>query len=370
MKILVTHVPAGSGHEKAAEAIAHAVRKMRPDAEVTLMNGLDGMPPRYQWAFTQGYLDVIHKYPALWGAAYHLLDLKWLVKAVPPLHRISNSIQGKALEEILMRHNPDVFICAHFFPAEVASHLKSTGRLKAKLITVITDYMPHNVWISPGTDAYVVGMEFTKQELIWRGVPEDRIHVLGIPTDPKFSRKGDRRALAARLGIDPEMFTLLICSGGFGTGPMEKLIEALRNIQEPLQALVVAGKNNALRAQVENLISSFPHKLHAYGFVDNMDELMSVSDLMVTKPGGLSCTEAMMKELPMVLVAPIPGQEARNAKIIEKFGAAVLAGPVEKAPAIIQELRGNPARLKEMGHRGSSAGRPNAAEETARLAFA
>ena len=369
MKVLVTHVPAGSGHEKAAEAVSNAVRKIRPDAEVTLMNGLDGMSSAYQWAFTQGYLGVIHKYPALWGAAYHLLDLQGLALGAYKLHRLGNASHGKVLEGILMRHNPDVCIATHFFPAEVASYLKMKGLLKAKLITVITDYMPHSVWISLGTDAYVVGMELTKQELVRRGIPPEKIHVLGIPTDPKFGRKGDRQAVAARLGLDPEMFTLLIVSGGFGTGPVEPLVHALRNIREPLQALVITGKNTALYHRLENLRSTFPHNLKVYGFVDNMDELMDVSDLFVTKPGGLSCTEAMMKGLPMVLVAPIPGQEIRNAWIIEKFGAAVLAGPVKKAPGIIQELRRDPARLKEMAHRGSSAGRPNAAMETARLAF-
>ena len=370
MKILVTHVPAGSGHEKAAEAVSQALRNARPDADVTLLNGLDGMSSAYQWAFTQGYLNLIHRYPALWGAAYHLLDLRGFASSAYKLHRLSNASHGKVLEGILMHHNPDVFISTHFFPAEVASYLKQQGRLKAKLITVITDYMPHSVWISPGTDAYVVGMALTKQEMIWRSVPQENIHVLGIPIDPKFSQKTDRRVVATRLGLEPEMFTLLICSGGFGTGPMEPLVRALKSIPEPLQALVVTGKNTALYHQLENMKDSFPHKLHVYGFVDNMDELMGVSDLMVTKPGGLSCTEAMMKGLPMVLVAPIPGQETRNARIIERLGAAVLAGSVEKSPAIIRNLLANPARLKEMGRSGESAGRPNSATAIARLALA
>ena len=369
-KIIVAHVPAGAGHQKSAEAIAGAIEKAQPDVKVTLMDSLSGMTPRYQWAFTQGYLDIIHKHPAVWGGAYHLSDLKGLSKVVAKLHRMSNSSHGQAFEEIVSDHHPDIFIATHFFPAEVASYLKMTGRLRGKLITVITDYMPHNLWISPGTDAYVVGMELTKHELIWRGVPAEKIHVLGIPIDPKFSLKLDRRAFAARLGLDPSIFTLLIVSGGFGTGPMEQMVQALNSLLPPaVQVLVVCGKNTALKEKVEAMKPDFPHKLFPFGFVDNMDELMSVSDLMVTKPGGLSCTEAMMKELPMVLVAPIPGQEARNAKIIEKFGAAVLAGPVEKALPIIQELRANPARLKDMAHRGASAGRPNSAAETARLAL-
>ena len=369
MKIIVMHVPAGSGHEKAAEAVADAIRYRQPEAETLLMNGLEGMSSTYQWAFTQGYLNMIHKYPALWGAAYHLLDQRNLAWAAYKIHRSSNASHGKVLEGILLRHKPDLFIATHFFPAEVAAYLKQQGQLKAKLITVITDYMPHNVWISPGTDAYVVGMELTKQELVFRGVPEEKIHVLGIPTDPKFSLKGDRRALAGPLKIDPELFTVLVVSGGFGTGPMEGLVQSLRSIPEPIQVLAVAGKNTQLRERLEALRPAFPHKLHVYGFVDNMYELMDLSDLMVTKSGGLNCTEAMMKGLPMVLVAPIPGQETRNARIIEKVGAAVLAGPVENTRAVVWELKGNQARRQEMSRRGASACRPNSAAEIARMAL-
>ncbi len=369
MKILVTHVPAGSGHEKAAEAICIALRQLRPEAETILLNGLEGMSSGYQWAFTQGYLNLIHRFPFLWGMAYHLLDLRGLAWAAYKLHRLSNASHGKNLEQIVLRYNPDVFIGTHFFPMEVASYLKLKGKLSARLITVITDTMPHNVWISPGIDAYVVAMDLTKEELIRRGVPPERIHVLGIPIDPKFSRRGDRREIAQRLGVDWEQFTLLICSGGFGTGPVEQLMQSLKNIREPLQALIVTGKNTALYHRVENLRASFPHSLKVYGFVNNMDELMDLSDLMVTKPGGLSCTEAMAKGLPMVLVAPIPGQEARNGRIIERLGAAVMAGPVEQAPALIKKLRADPARRQRMGELGRAASHPDAALAIARFAL-
>lgn len=369
MKILVMHVPAGSGHEKAAEAVAGAIRKLKPDAETTLMNGLEGMSSGYQWAFTQGYLNMIHKYPALWGAVYHLLDHRNLAWAAYKLHRLSNASHGKVLEGILTRLQPDLCIATHFFPAEVAAYLKQKGRLKAKLVTVITDYMPHNVWISPATDLYMVGAELTKEEMMRRGVPGEKIRVTGIPTDSKFGRRSERRVLAGRLGVDPELFTLLICSGGFGTGPVESLVNHLRKIPERLQALVVTGKNTPLYHRLETLRPSFPHDLKVYGFADNMDELMDLSDLFVTKPGGLSCTEAMVKGLPMVLVAPIPGQEARNGRIIERFGAAVMAGPVEKALAVIRELRADPARLQQMGRVGMTAGHPDAATVIGNLAL-
>ncbi len=369
MKILVTHVPAGSGHEKAAEAVADALRQLQPDAETTLMNGLEGMSSAYQWAFTQGYLDLIHRAPALWGVVYHLLDHRNLAWGAYKLHRLSNASHGKVLEEILTRRQPDVFIATHFFPSEVASYLKQKGRLKAKLITVITDYMPHSVWISPGTDLYAVGMELTKEELIRRGVPAEKVRVTGIPIHPKFARRQDRRALAVRLGLDPGQFTLLVCSGGFGTGPVERVIHLLKQVAEPMQVLAVTGKNTQLYHRLEKLKGSFPHALKVYGFVDNMDELMEASDLFVTKPGGLSCTEAMAKDLPMVLAAAIPGQEQRNGEIVERFGAAVTADPIERIPEIIRKLRADPAHLEQMGRIGTAAGMPDAAAAVAKLAF-
>ena len=368
MKIIVSHVPAGSGHEKAAEAISGALRRIRPDADVSVLNALEGMNPAYQWAFTDGYLDIIHKYPALWGLAYHSLDIKMLSGLAFWLHRTSNAMHGKSLETILLREKPDVFIGTHFFPMEVASSMKQEGKLDAKLITVITDYMPHNVWIAPRIDAYAAGMELTKKELMSRGIPEKKIYVTGIPIDSKFGKKLPRQTVAANLGLDPAQFTLLVVSGGYGTGPVAELVKALGRIKEPMQVIVVCGKNTALRKKL-TLLQGFPHKLIVYGFVDNMDELMDAADLLVTKPGGLSCTEAMAKGLPMVLVAPIPGQEARNAVIIERSGAAVLAGPIQKAPPIIEKLRSDPAQLAEMGRKGMASGKPDAAIEIARLAL-
>ena len=368
MKVLVTHVPAGSGHEKAAEAICVALRQVRPEAETVLLNGLEGMSSTYQWAFTQGYLNMINRYPFLWGLVYYSLDLRGLAWAAYKLHRLSNASHGKNLEQILLRHKPDVFIGTHFFPMEVASYLKLKGKLSAKLITVITDTMPHSVWISPGIDAYVVAMSLTKEELMHRGVPEERIHVLGIPIDPKFGRRSNRREVAQRLGVDPNQFTLLICSGGYGTGPVESVVRLLKDIRQPLQVLVVTGKNTALYHRLENLRPSFPHSLKVYGFVNNMDELMDLSDLMVTKPGGLSCTEAMAKGLPLVLVAPIPGQEARNGKIVERLGAAVMPDRLEQVPALIEQLRADPVRRQKMSQHGLSASHADAAVAIARFA--
>lgn len=366
MKVVVTHVPAGSGHEKAAEAVSIALRQISPGTEIVLLNALDGMSAWYQWSFTQGYLDLIHRHPKLWGLAYHLLDLRGLAWAAYRLHRLSNALHGKILEEILLRRKPDVVVGTHFFPMEVAAYLKRKRRLHARLITVLTDFLPHSVWISPCIDTYVVGSPISRQALLARGIPAERIQVLGIPINPKFSLPLNRSEIQTRLGLRPDRPTLLFCSGGFGTGPVAEFLLALARVQDLLQVLVVTGKNSALLRRLERLREKIPHPVKLYGFVDNMEELMTASDLLVTKPGGLSCAEAMAKGLPLLLVSPIPGQETRNARLLEQHGIAVQARSLKEFPTLVEQLLGDPGRRQEMARRGKAASFPDAASSVAR----
>ena len=215
----------------------------------------------------------------------------------------------------------------------------------------------------------MVGAAVSREELLARGIPSERIQVLGIPIDPKFSKPLNREQLQQRLGLDPKLFTVLICSGGFGTGPIAESVLALSKIATPLQLLVVTGKNSALLRQLEAKQAQIPHRLKLYGFADNMEELMTLADLMVTKPGGLSCTEAIAKGLPLLLVSPIPGQETRNAKILIKEGIAVRVPRLQEFPKLLEQLRNDPAQLAEMARRGKQFSLPDAAFSIARLAL-
>lgn len=369
MNVIVTYVPAGAGHEKAAEAVFAALRQKSAETKTVLLNALDGMSAWYQWSFTQGYLGLVHRYPLLWGAAYHLLDLRGLAWAAYRLHRLSNTSHGKILENIFLRQKPDVIIGTHFFPMEVAAYLKCSGRINARLITVLTDFLPHSVWISPCVDTYVIGSSAGREELLERGVSKQRIHLLGIPIDPKFSKPLNKSELQQRLGLRTDRFTVLVCSGGFGTGPMAELVQALNRVRTPLQILVVTGKNSALLRRLESAQEPTPHALQLYGFIDNMEELMTVSDLMITKPGGLSSAEAMAKGLPLLLVAPIPGQETRNARTLCRQRIAMLARNLREYPGIVQQLCQDPGRLQEMARLGKAASFPDAADSVARLVY-
>ena len=367
MKVLVVHVPAGSGHQRAAEAITAAFHPLQASAEVSLLDALEGSDSSYQWAFTRGYLGFIDSAPWLWGLLYHLTDLSVFSGPVHALHRFNNGWHGKDLERIFLDHRADVIIGTHFFPMEVAGFLKSKGRLWARLITVITDYLPHALWIAPAIDTYVVGSDEAKKSLLARGIPPDRIQVLGIPVDPRFSQPLNRDALQKRLGLDPGRFTLLVGAGGAGTGPVISIVNALDRLNEPIQFLVVAGKNATLFEQLETLRPRMHHPMKVYGFINNMEELMSVSDLFVTKPGGLSCAEAMAVGLPLLLLVPVPGQESRNAHFLEKTGTALVVKRPEELTSLIEKLRMDRSRLQAMSRKGMEMGRPDAAIKIARM---
>lgn len=368
MKILVAHVPAGSGHERAAQAVLAGVTHFNHTIDTVLLDAIQGADPYYQWAFTQGYTGLIDRAPFLWGLMYYLTDCPILTRLSQKLHRLENARHGKGLEKLLLSAQPDVIIATHFFPIEVAAFLKRTGRLSSRVIAVITDYLPHALWIAPGVDQYVVGFPETKEELIKRGVEQKQISVLGIPIDPKFSKQNDRVNLAKRLGLMAGCFTVLIASGGLGTGPIVSLVKTLSRVKEKMQLLVVTGKKASLFKPLSALSPRIPHSMKVYGFVYNMDELMDLADLMLTKPGGLSCMEALAKGLPLLLVSPIPGQESRNGWLLSKMGVAMAAQRLQSVPILIEKLRREPQRLQALAEKGKAAARPHAALEIAALA--
>lgn len=369
MKVLVTYVPAGSGHQKAAEALTAALREESPSDRVELLDALEGADRAYRWSFTRGYLQMVDRLPVLWGAGYHATDFIPLRKVICRLHRLQNAWHGKKLERLLLEAQPDAVVATHFFPAEVTAFLKSRRKLQSRLITVITDYLPHLVWTANSVDLYAVGSDATRTALIERGVASQRIQVTGIPADLKFSAKQDPSLLKKRLGLKPERPTLLIGSGGFGNGPVVALVNHLDRLKLPIQLVVIAGHNESLYQALQAASARWKHPMTFLRFVDNMDEWMGASDLMVTKPGGLTCTEALLKGLPLVLLSTLSGQEESNAEVLSGLGLALTTRRVEEAPRLVERLLKDAQRRRRMAESGKAFSRPGAARTIARLAL-
>ncbi|MBI4227227.1 MAG: glycosyltransferase [Candidatus Omnitrophica bacterium] len=357
--LVAAYAAAGEGHRRAAEAVAAAAAERR-DVTVALRDCLEGAEPWFRRTYTDGYLHLVRRAPAAWGALYQAMDRAGTTGWLRALRRWGNARQERGFADWLIARQPPVVIATHFFPVEVIAALKRRGRLRAKLVCAITDWLPHAFWLCPGVDRYAVAADATRDALMRRGIPSAQIRVTGIPIDHRFAGAPGRAALAARLGLDVSRRTILIGSGGFGLGPVEALVQTLGAVRGPYQLLVVAGRNEALRRALEALRPRLAHPMIVYGFVTNMDELMAVADLLISKSGGLTCAEAMARGLPMLVIAPIPGQETRNSAVLARAGAAVqVRRPADVVPYV--ERLSSPEGLAPMVAAARRLGRPGAA---------
>ena len=342
--VVILYASAGHGHQKAAQGILEAYREAAPDQHVRAFDTLLYAHTLFGELYKQSYYLMIKHAPWMWGLFYHSTDHAWIAPLVRLVRRIVNSLVTRKLENLLTSENPGVIVSTHFLSTEVASHLKNQGRIQSKIITVVTDYMPHTVWIGSHVDHYVVALEETKADLVGRGVPKDKINVLGIPVEHKFLLPHSRQEVCQKLGIRQDLFTVLITSGGAGIGAIQKIAEGLLALDHPIQVLAVCGTNGKLHDDLiqQSLDNAL---LKPFGFVDNMDELMTASDVVIGKGGGLTITESFVKGKPVILFRSVPGQETRNAVCIQEHGAGFATSSVATVIGKVLDFLQDPSLL-------------------------
>ena len=364
--ILITYITAGAGHRRAAEAIAQALQTALPQADVVCRDLLDDVPVWLRRAYPSTYYFLVRHLAGLWAVCFTLLDWPPVYWLVQPIRRAWNLVMARRFIRDLRASPPDLIITTHFFPTDVVSACKRAGWLHAPLVVVVTDFYPHRFWVSTEAEAYVCGTQESAGLLRQRRIRPERLHVLGIPIGSRFHAVLDRGALQVQFGLDPHRRTVLVTSGGSTVGPFEPVVEALLGLDahapEQLQLLVVCGDTAAAvrRLQARAHTASMP--MHVFGFVDNMPELMAVSDVVVTKAGGLTVSEALGRGLPLILYHVIPGQELLNARYVTERGAAIIARRPNEAARAVRQLLEDPARADAMRKVAAGLSRCDAAE--------
>ncbi len=331
MKILVIHASAGAGHQKAAEAIYQGLQKTGQH-QVFLADALDYTPPLFKKMYQGTYSFMITKVPFIWKFVFNTLDRNSLQKFIRKARRIYNGINTKGLQWYLRDEKFDCIISTHFMSVEVVSALKEQGLIRSKLICVVTDFDVHKIWLAKNVDKYAVACDWTKDKVKQLGVEDSKIFSTGIPTNDKFSEPHDISGLKSKLGLTQNDFTVLIATGSFGIGPIEEIIEALKDIQ----TIVVCGHNKGL---YERLSKKRLPLTKVLGLVNNMHELMAISNVMVTKPGGLSIAEALVSQLPMIFFNAIPGQEENNIKVLKIHGIGLSNCSIKEIVQKINEFK-------------------------------
>lgn len=361
MRVLILHVSAGTGHRRAAEALAAAFAVVEPEAAVTVSDLLEFTPSLFRETYANGYLRVVRAAPELWGYMYAVSDRKASIPWRRKVRSAFNAINTVSLRRFLKDQAPDVVVCTHFMPLEVMATRIFGRRARAPLYCVVTDYAVHALWLVQGVQAYYVATEFARQHLVRKGEEEGRVVVSGIPVAPEFGISQSPADARVKLGLDAGRATILVMCGGFGVGPAVELLEAFHGSVLPWQMLVVAGASEDMRRDCEEAAHGVGFPVKVFGFVSNVHELMDAADVVISKPGGLTASEVMAKGKPLMIVNPIPGQEQRNCEYLLEAGAATRLYEMEGAPYRLQALLGEPERLARLRENARAVGRPHAA---------
>lgn len=365
MRVLIATVTAGAGHLQAAAALEEAWRTMRPRDTVERVDVLDFMPKLYRKLYVEGYVKVVEHAPELWAMVFKKTDNPALARKLTKLRRSISKYRTHKFVSHLRRFDPEVVLCTHYMPLEIMGQLKDDPKLAFRplVVSVVTDFEAHALWMEPSVNLYCVAAEETKARLVARGAEPGAVVATGIPIAAKFSATIDPDGIRKRMGLRDDLPVLLVLSGGFGMGPVAKILGELNKVTTPVQIVVVCGRNEELRRELA--VAERRHPTHVLGFATNMHELMAVSDLVLSKPGGLTSSEALAMGRPMFVIDPIPGQEAANSDFLLEHGAAAKVNRVEDLPFRLEKLLSS-QKLAAMAGEARRLGRPQAAQAVCR----
>lgn len=368
MKVLLLYAKVGNGHLKAAESIKAALETMDKNIQIEYEDGLEYSSVLTNKLIIKGYASLARTMPKFYGTIYTSSD-KQEMNAVGEINKIVNKALTIRLKKMIRTKNPDVIISTHPFVSHMCSYLKKKGKTKAKIISVMTDYGIHNMWLEGNEyiDKFMVATSEMKGDCIREyGVPESKVVVTGIPVSSRFSQIFDKHAILEELGLAYEKTTLLFfAGGGLGLGKSEGIFEELINSEYDFQLIAVTGKNEKQKARFEKIAKDSDKNITVLGYTNKVPELMYASDFVITKPGGLTSTECLAMKKPMIIINPIPGQEEQNSIYFTNNGTALRTYKNEPIEHVLDIAVNNKKRVEQMVEMCEVIGKPNSSMDIA-----
>jgi processive 1,2-diacylglycerol beta-glucosyltransferase len=366
-RILILYASVGSGHGRAAQALELAIGAKCPEASVTSLDVLELANPLFRRVYSGGYFDAVAKAPHLVGYLYDRLDRSpGLLDR--PAEKVRGSMQSlilHRLSQLLTSSRWDLIISTHFLPPEIVAKLRRSGKLTCPQVVVTTDFDTHRLWRHDPCEHYFTATEEGRQNLASHGVELDRISATGIPIHPAFSQPVNPWSCKRALELTDDRPVILQLAGGLGIGPIEFLHRQILSLQMPLQIVTVTGRNAEARTAVEKIECPSRHHRQVLGFTNQIDQLMAAAEVIVSKPGGLTTSEALARGAAMVIVDPIPGQETRNSDYLLENGAAIKVNNPASLAHKLTALLSDPQKLSAMRTAARNISRPHAADQIA-----
>jgi processive 1,2-diacylglycerol beta-glucosyltransferase len=360
LRVLLLTASYGSGHAGVAETLARELRTAGA-APTVVDHFRELVHPRFDEWSRGLYYWILKEAPALWGGAYWVGDR---LSVSSPLLLGFNRIGARKLRRLLKADRFDHVVSVHPAPAAALSYLRGRGEHVPSHTTVFTDFVAHTQWIHPHVDRYCVPAEEIANELTAKGLPRDGVRVTGIPVGREFGQPADRAGARLQLGLSPRQPVLLFMDGSEGGfGKLEEAARTVLAMEQPFQSIFVAGRERALEARLAQLARGRESRVKVLGFVDNVRQLMAAADFLVTKAGGLTLTEALAAELPVICFGSLPGQESRNERFAAMAGVALVAGSGAQLQRVIRAALGDSGLLRSIRERIRLYRRPHAAEQ-------
>jgi processive 1,2-diacylglycerol beta-glucosyltransferase len=339
-KVLILSEAVGVGHTKAAEALVQGISLLAPSVHTQVLELGQELHPFAATVMYQFYLKMVTRYPSVWRRVY---DYKQNEPISAWKQSFIYQFLHRTMKDVFHRANPDLIICTHPFSSSSVAHLKRSG-YPLYLCTVITDFYAHGAWVQPEVDFYFVPSDDVYQQLTDMGVPKEKVMITGLPVMSDFSMKREKREVRRALGIK-DMPTVMIMGGGLGLGGLDALAHILLKWRESLQVIICTGHNHHLKQSLCNN-AYFQHpNIHILGFVSGIDEWMDAADCLITKAGGLTCFEALVKKLPMFIYRPLPGHEENNCEFLTKHQLAIRMNTEEEVDEWVSRLLRYPQEL-------------------------
>lgn len=364
--ILILYASYGGGHLSAAKSIQKYLDDHYSDIHTETVDCMKYINKILEKVTTSAYKEMAKKAPFLWGKVYS--DSQSGV--LSHISSRTNKVMAIKLKHLIEEKSPDLVISTHPFSSQMISYLRRKGKVHCKLATIMTDFAPHDQWLigHEYTDLFFVSHEEMKKSLISYGVDANKIFATGIPLSDRFFQKYNREEVLREFDLSPDKKTILFFGGGeFGLGKTRtiEVFRALLNHINGYQLVTIAGKNESLREEFNQIVEELHMQdiVKVLGFTDKVPELMSISELVITKPGGLTTTESLACNLPMIIINPIPGQEEENASFLEQKGVGVWIKKQDNPGEILMEILHSNNKLDEMRKNTKLIGKINSTKD-------
>lgn len=348
-KILILYGSYGGGHLSAAKAIYNYIKENYEDVKIEILDCMEYINKYVNILSTKAYTEIAKKAPWAWGKVYRSAEKGPLSK----ISNNSNKIMARKLNTYLKEFEPDLIISTHPFSSNMCSYLKKKNKLQCQIATIMTDFEIHNQWLinNKYTNDFFVSNEHMKEEMVKLGINKNKIFVTGIPVSERFSSNFNKLDIYKEFHLNPLLKTILFFAGGeygLGKSKTEEIFNILVNKFSNLQVIAIAGKNEEMKEHFEEIVKKANKEslVKVLAFTNKVPELMSISNLVITKPGGLTTSESLVSGLPMLIINPLPGQEEQNAEFLENNNIGVWLKKHDNIQEVLDNFINNDKQLE------------------------